>query len=169
MTELLIIGSRGQSSKTHINSITVEDSIMEPVKNARDLESWFDEHMAIDIHIGNICNKPFKGLYNNRQIRRFLSTEATKILIHAFMTSHLDYCNSLLNGLPRYQLEWLQKILSAAARVICLVPKFDRISVELRIEFKVLVFKTLNGMAPRYRLQMKFQRKILNYVAAKAT
>ena len=96
MTELLIIGSCGQSSKIHINSITVEDSIMEPVKNARGLGSWFDEHMAIDVHIGNICNKPFKGLYNNRQIRRFLSTEATKILIHAFMTSHLDYCNSFL-------------------------------------------------------------------------
>ena len=107
MTELLIIGSRGQSSKIHINSITVGDSIIEPVKNARDLGSWFDEHMAIDIHIGNICNKLFKGLYNNRQIRRFLSTEATKILIHAFMTSHLDYCNSFLNGLPKYQLDWL--------------------------------------------------------------
>ena len=54
------------------------------------------------------------------------------------------------------------KYLNAAARVICLVPKFDRISpclkdlhwlsVELRIEVKVLlrVFKALNGLAPRY-------------------
>ena len=54
------------------------------------------------------------------------------------------------------------KYVNAAARIICLVPKFDRISpylkdlhwlsVELRIELKVLlrVFKTLNGMAPRY-------------------
>ena len=54
MTELSIIGFRGQPSKIHINSITVGDSIIEPVKNARDLGSWFDEHMAMDIHIGNI-------------------------------------------------------------------------------------------------------------------
>ena len=58
MTELSIIGSRGQPSKIHINSITVGDLIIEPVKNARDLGSWFDEHMAMDIHIGNI-NKNF--------------------------------------------------------------------------------------------------------------
>lgn len=68
-TEFFIIGSRGQLSKININSITVGDSIIEPVKNARKLGSWFDEHMAMDIHIGNICNKAFKGLYNIRQIR----------------------------------------------------------------------------------------------------
>ena len=157
-TEFLIIGSRGQLSKININSLTVGDSIIEPVKNARNLRSWFDEHMAMDIHIGKICNKAFKGLYNIRQIRKFLSTEATKVLIQ----SHLDYCNSLLSGLPKYQLDRLQKVLNAAARVICLVPKFNHISpylkdlhwlpVELRIYFKILllVFKALNGIAPRY-------------------
>ena len=52
--------------------------------------------------------------------------------------------------------------LTNAARVICLVPKFNHISpylkdlhwlpVELRIEFKILllVFKALNGIATRY-------------------
>ena len=116
----------------------------------------------MDIHIGNICNKAFEGLYNIKQIRKFLSNEATKILIHAFVTSHLDYCNSLLSGLPKYQLDRLQKVLNSAARVIYLVPKFNHISpylkdlhwlpVELRIEFKILllVFKALNGIAPRY-------------------
>ena len=140
----------------------VGDSIIEPEKSARNLGSWFDEHMAMDIHIGNICNKAFKGLYNIRQIRKFLSAEATKILIHAFVTSHLDYCNSLLSGLPKYQPDRLQKVLNAAARVVCIVPKFNHISpylkdlhwlpVEFRIEFKILllVFKALNGIAPRY-------------------
>ena len=85
-TEFLIIGSRGQLFKININSIMVGDSIIEPVKSTRNLGSWFDEHMAMDIHIGHICNKAFKGLYNIRQIRKFLSTEVTKILIHAFVT-----------------------------------------------------------------------------------
>ena len=97
-----------------------------------------------------------------KQLRKFISIEATKILVHAFVTSHLDYCNSLLSGVPQYQLNRLQKILNAAARLVCLVPKFDHITpylidlhwlpVEFRIKFKVLlfVFKALNGMAPRY-------------------
>ena len=88
--------------------------------------------------------------------------KATKILVHAFMTSHLDYCNSLLSEVPQYQLNRLQKILNIAARLVCLVPKFDHIThylidlhwlpVAFRIKFKVLifVFKALNGVAPRY-------------------
>ena len=64
-TEFLIIGSRAQLSKININSITVGDSLIEPVKNARNLGSWFEEHMAMDIHD------------NVKQITKFLSTEAT--------------------------------------------------------------------------------------------
>ena len=85
----------------------------------------------MDIHIGNICRKAIKGLYNIKQIRKFLSTEATKILIHSFVPSNLDYCNPLPSGLPKYQLDRLQKILNAAARLVCLVPKFDHISHHL--------------------------------------
>ena len=61
-TEFLIIGSHGQLSKKNINSITVDDSSIEPVKSVINLGSWFDEHMAMDIHIRNISSKAFKGL-----------------------------------------------------------------------------------------------------------
>ena len=87
---------------------------------------------------------------------------STETLIHAIVTSHLDYCNSLLYGIPQYQIDRLQKVLNASARVICRVPRFDRITLTLiklhwlpikfRIQFKValLVYKVLNGMAPSY-------------------
>ena len=58
-------------------------------------------------------------------IRKFLSEESTKTPVHAFVTSHLDYCNSHQYGIPKYQCDQLQKILNAAARVICVTPKFD--------------------------------------------
>ena len=38
-------------------------------------------------------------------------------LVHAFVTSKLDFCNSLLYGLSKKQLEKLQRILNAAARI----------------------------------------------------
>ena len=74
--------------------------------------------MSMSIHIGKIFSKVFHGLYKIRQIRKFLSPESTKTLVHAFVTSHLDYCNSLLFGVPKYQTELLQKVLNAAARLI---------------------------------------------------
>ena len=82
--------------------------------------------------IGNICSKAFRGLYDiSGQIRKFLTVQFTKIPIHAFVSSHLDYWNVLLFGLPKYQLDRLQKVQNAAARVIFQIAKFDHIKPAL--------------------------------------
>ncbi len=65
-------------------------------------------------------------LYNICQIRKFLSLESTKTLVHAFLSSHLDYSNSLLFGLPKYQTDRLKNVLNAA-QLIFKIPKFDHI------------------------------------------
>ena len=127
-TEFIIIGSKQQLSKININEIRVGESTIEPVEVVQSLGMWFDSYMSMDIHIGKVCSKAFRSLYKIRQIRKFLSEDTTKILVHAFVTSHLDYCNSLFYGLPQSQYDRLQKVLNAAARVVCLIPKFDHIT-----------------------------------------
>ena len=84
--------------------------------------------MRMNVHIGKICSKAFRGLYNIRQIRKFLTVQSTKTLIHAFVSSHLDYCNALLFSLPKYQLDRLQKVQNAAVRVTFQIANFDHIS-----------------------------------------
>ena len=86
----------------------------------------------------------------------------TEMLVHAFITSRVDYCNSLLYGLPNYQLNKLQRVLNASARLVCNAPRFCHISpllrglhwlpVKARIEFKILLitFKAIHGLAPKY-------------------
>ena len=74
--------------------------------------------MRMNVRVGKICSRAFRGLYNIRQIRKFLTVQSTKTLVHAFISSHLDYCNALLFGLPKYQLDRLQQVQNAAARVI---------------------------------------------------
>ena len=80
----------------------------------------------------------------------------------AFVTSRLDYGNALLIGLPRDQINKLQRIQNMAARVITFTPRRDHITpvlkdlhwlpVKCRIEYKILlhVYRCLNGMAPLY-------------------
>ena len=165
-TEFVIIGSRQQLSKVTIHSVKVGDSEIKPIESIRNLGAWFGKHMTMNIQVGKICSKSFGGLYNIRQNRKFLSTKTTKTLVHAFVTSHLDHCNSLLFGLPQCQLDHLQRVLNAAAGVICLKPKFNHITpvlvqlhwlpVKFRIEFKIalFVYKALHGMAPPYLAEL---------------
>ena len=163
-TEFLIIDTRHQLSKIQIDSVKVGGVDIKPVESVRTLGSWFDNHMSMNTHIGKVCSKASRGSYNIRQIRKFLSMESTQILIHAFMTSHLDYCNSLLSGIPQYQLRRLQRVSNAAAaRLTCQSPRFPHFSsilislhwlpVKFRVDFKIalLVYKALNiYMAPSY-------------------
>ncbi|CAI9580793.1 unnamed protein product, partial [Staurois parvus] len=47
-----------------------------------------------------------------------VTPETTKQLIHSLIISRLDYCNSLLTGLPHHRLSPLQSVLNTAARLI---------------------------------------------------
>ena len=99
---------------------------------------------------------------SSKFVVKFLAEESNKSLVHVFVTSHLDYCNSLLYGIPKNQCDRLQRILNAAARVICVIPKFNHITpfiiklhwlpVHFLIQFKILllVLKALEGKAPVY-------------------
>ena len=161
--------------RTSIESVIIGDTLIKPLESVRNLESWFDTHMRMNVHIGKILSKAFRGLYNIRQIRKFLTVQSTKTLVHAFISSHLDYCNALLFGLPKYQLDRLQKVQNAVARVIFQIPKFDRITPALidlhwlpltfRIQFKLLLFiyKSLRNQSPRYIKDLLSLKPVTNY------
>ncbi len=57
-----------------------------------------------------------------------LSMLNAEILIHAFMTSRLDYCNALLGGCSARLINKLQMVQNAAARVLTRTRKYDHIS-----------------------------------------
>ena len=57
-------------------------------------------------HIMKTSSAAFYYLYNIRRKRKYLSKECTATLIHAFISSRLDYCNSLLYSLPAYQVQF---------------------------------------------------------------
>ena len=63
-------------------------------------------------------------LQNIRRIRPLLTQKAAQVLVQALVIKHLDYCNSLLAGLPAGALQLLQLIQNAAARLVFNLPKF---------------------------------------------
>ncbi len=57
-----------------------------------------------------------------------LSVSDAEKLVHAFMTSRLDYCNALLGGCPASSINKLQIVQNAAARVLTRSRKYDHIT-----------------------------------------
>ena len=157
-----MVGSRQQLAKVSINSIKVGEAVVAPVLSARNLGAWFDSHLDMSTHISKTCGFAIYYLYSIRHIRKFLSKEHTEQLVHVFIASRLDYCNSLLYGVPDCQIMKLQRVMNASARLIHCAPKFRRITpilmelhwlpVRARIEFKILLitFKVIKGLAPKY-------------------
>ena len=70
-----------------------------------------------ETHINNICRSAYHSIHHIGKTKNFLSRSATERLIHAFFSSKLDYCNSILPGLPSYELEKLQRLQNAAPRL----------------------------------------------------
>ena len=100
-TEFLIIGSSQQLKKLDNISIRVGDSDIHPMPLARNLGCWFDSRLSgVASHIIKLCASSFYYIYNIHRIRKYLSWQSTEILVNAFTTSRLDYCNGLLYGLP---------------------------------------------------------------------
>ncbi len=69
-----------------------------------------------------------------------------------FLTSRLDYCNSLYYGISQSALSRLQMVQNAAERLLTYTKNRDYITPVLRSLHKVifLVFKSLNSLAPPY-------------------
>ena len=62
-----------------------------------------------------------------KHIRTSLSRARSKQLVHAFITSRLDYCNSLLYGVLDCRKMKLQRVMNVSVRLIYSTPKFCHI------------------------------------------
>ena len=97
-----------------------------------------------------------------RSIRQYLDDETTKCLVLSLCMSHIDYCNSVLYGLPDCSINKLQRVQNMCAHLVLRRNKRDSITqclqqlhwlpVRKKITFKVLVltFKLLHGEGPAY-------------------
>ena len=129
--------------------MTVGSEIIKPGHSIRNFGVIFDSCMTMLPHVNSVCKSAFYHIRNISRIRKFLPAECTEILVHAFVSSRLDYSNSLLHGSPKYVLQKLQRAQNTAARLIKLSRKYDHVTphlmdlhwipIEYRIQFNILL------------------------------
>ena len=127
-TQFIWLGSRYQRQKVDITSIQLGVKFQ---SNVNDLEVIIDDLLSMKDHVQRICQSSYCQLRQLRTVRKSLSMESCEALIHAFVSSRLDYCNSLLYGINKL-LDMLQSVLRASDRLIFRKRKFDSISLEIR-------------------------------------
>ncbi len=161
-TEFLVITTKQMAAKTTIPSLVIGDHPVVPSPTACSLGVKLDSHATMEAHVNNVIKGAYLQLRNLGKLRRFFDRGSLECVVHAFITSRLDYCNSLLCGLPVSLINRLQRIQNTAARILTGSPRYEHITpvlhalhwlpVEKRVEYKILllVYKAINDLAPVY-------------------
>ena len=147
-TELMAIGTRSKLSQVIPNLVPMSISGCDiPFsQSVRNLGFYLDETLSMDAHIKYLCRILFCQLRSIGKIRSFLSTDAANKLAVSLILSRLDYCNSLLAGLPDNKLNKLQRIQNHAARLVLRKSKHESATTLLR---------TLHWLPVKARIQYK--------------
>ena len=100
-TEFIIIGSKKQRKKfKDLFPILLFDHDTLPKAFVRNFRFIFYCDFNFKRQIFQTCKICFYHIGDFWRIRKYLSLEAAKSVACALVTSHLDYCNSLLYNLP---------------------------------------------------------------------
>jgi len=160
-TEFLVITSKranlSENVELHIGQEQIKSSTA-----CKSLGVQLDQYINMEIQVKNTCRAIHFHLRNIRMVRDLLTPEATAQLVHSLITSRLDYCNSLLYGLPDVRTGPLRRVQNIAARLVTGTPTRDHITpvlkalhwlpIKPRILFKLLLitYKCIHDLAPSY-------------------
>ena len=80
----------------HRISLSLRRCYQPLIYRARNIDLIFDTSMTIEHHITAACKSAVVHLRNISRTLKYMSLESAEILVHLFVTSRLDFCNSLL-------------------------------------------------------------------------
>ena len=132
----------------------------------------FDSGFTFERQVGSVVKGSFFQLRLLSKLKPYLPHKDLETVIHAFITSRLDYCNALYVGLGKRQMSRLQLVQNSAARLLTGTKKREHITPVLvslhwlpvcfRVDFKILmfVFKSLHSKAPTYLSELVHVRSI---------
>ncbi len=109
------LGPQGNHNKTSVKNLVV----------------ILDNSLTFEKQIKAVVRASFLRLRGLTKVKPFLSSYDFGKVIHAFISSWLDYCNSLYSGVSQFLLSRLQLVQNASAQLL-------------------FIFKCLHGLAPSY-------------------
>ena len=167
-TEILLLCPPSLNREVIIQGVIFEDQCIRFSTVVKNVGVYLDKNLTMDKHINHISSHCYKLLKDIGRVKKCLHQSHLERLVHAVISSRLDYCNSLFVNLSRENLFKLQKVQNAAARLILgrrkrdsateALKKLHWLNVESRITFKILllVYKVLRGQCST-NLQLQYK------------
>ncbi|MCG8430166.1 MAG: hypothetical protein MJA29_03225, partial [Candidatus Omnitrophica bacterium] len=164
-TEVMLFTPRRGQGCQNI-SVSVDGCDIESSPAVRNLGVIFDKHLTMEKQVNSVARSCYFHLRNIGRLRKYLTTDATKSLVNGLVTSRLDYCNALLDGVSGHLIQTLQRVQNNSARLITRTKKSEHITpvlvelhwlpVNYRIQYKILIhtFRALHSTAPPYISEM---------------
>ena len=116
--QFIIFSARQQLSKVGMINIRIGDDVIQNIPSVRNLGLYFDEELKHSSYVNKLTSVSFNMIHNLARICHQLDIEMTKTLGQALVLSHLDYCNSMLLGIPSYNIQKIQHIQNMSARIV---------------------------------------------------
>ena len=117
-TEVLVLMNKSLRNPITMNKIKIDSIDISTASSVRNLGAIFDSALSSESFVNSICKSAWFNLFNISRSRKSLTADAAKILIQAYVMSKIDYCNSLLYGIPDKLLNRIQRIQNYTARVV---------------------------------------------------
>ena len=99
-TQLIWLGTQQQLHKLNFSLLTDKFPSFTYSSSVRNLGVTLDSSLTFTEHISNLTRSCFYQLRRLRTIRRSVTPAVFTSIVHAFICSRVDYCNSLLLGFP---------------------------------------------------------------------
>ena len=156
-TEILLACPPSLNKEVLIKGILFQDQCIRFSDFVKNVGVMIDKNLDLNKHVSHIVSHCYKILKDIGRIRKNLEKNHIENLVHAVISTRLDYCNSLLVNIDKDNLHKLQKVQNSAARLVLgrrhresarlALRELHWLNVDARITFKVLllVFKSIKG------------------------
>ena len=131
-TEVVLFAPKQITVSTRNISVAVGNTHVSAITSVRNLGVMLDTTLSMDDQVKAVCRTTYAQLRGIGHIRRYLTTDAAKKVVNSLVTTRLDYCSSLLYGIPGILLARLQKVQNTAARIVSRTSRYAHITPVLQ-------------------------------------
>ena len=162
-TEFMLIGSRQKlSTITDTPILTINGTPINQVSTTKSLGILIDSNLTWGNHIDKLAKKIASGIAAVKRVRPFVPSATLHLIYKALIQPHFDYCNVVWGNCSMKLADKLQKLQNRAARTLTFsnydtdaAQLFERLnwenlSTQHDIQKAIMVFKSLNNLAPEY-------------------